>query len=77
MVNSFQRLGDKIMNKDQEERLKKILNLADKLHWAFAPSKGQPYPIMLLSEVEKCMIAMVDDFELKRMESWVNESKVT
>jgi hypothetical protein len=26
---------------------------------------------MMISEIEKCMIAMVDDFELKRMEDWI------
>jgi hypothetical protein len=30
---------------------------------------------MQLSEVEKCMSAMVDDFELYRMRKWVEDEK--
>ncbi len=28
---------------------------------------------MQLSEVEKCMLAMTDDFELQRMRKWYDE----
>ena len=31
------------------------------------------YPTMQLSEVEKCMIAMVDDVELCRMQGWYQD----
>jgi hypothetical protein len=30
---------------------------------------------MQLSEVEKCMLAMTDDFELDRMRKWVEEQE--
>ena len=54
------------------ERLKEIIKLADKLKWIYNPDKTS-YPLMQLSEVEKCMLAMTDDFELDRMRKWVEE----
>jgi len=63
------------MNDEQTDRLKKIIGIANKLHWVLPPIKNQSYPTMMLSEVEKCMIAMVDNFELERMENWINEPK--
>ncbi len=56
------------------ERLKEIIQLADKLKWIYPPDKTS-YPLMQLSEVEKCMAAMFDDFELFRMRKWVEESQ--
>ena len=70
------------------ERLKEIIGLAKKLGWIYpnnailvfnSPASQYPltsvpsYPLMQLSEVEKCMIAMFNDAELERMRSWVAE----
>lgn len=55
------------------ERLKEIIGIADRLKWISPPQKTS-YPLMQLSEVEKCMIAMIDDSELKRMRKWVEEA---
>ena len=56
-------------DKERIERLKEIIKIAHKLGWIYPPDKT-PYPLMQLSEVEKCMIAMVNDFELGRMRKW-------
>ena len=62
------------MNPKDVERLKEIIKLADKLKWIYPPL-GASYPLMQLSEVEKCMLAMTDDFELDRMRKWVEEQE--
>ena len=54
-----------------KERLKEIIKIAYKFNWLVPNQKG--YPLMELSEVEKCMVAMYDDFELNRMRKWYNE----
>lgn len=54
-----------------EERLCEIIKIAYKLKWITPNPKG--YPLMQLSEVEKCMIAMLNEFELNRMREWYNE----
>lgn len=41
------------MDKGQEERIKKIIFLANKMGWILPPTKNQSYPVMMLSEVEK------------------------
>ena len=59
-----------------KERLKEIIKIAYKLKWIYPPNKTPKrtsYPLMQLSEVEKCMIAMVDDFELGRMREWLKD----
>lgn len=56
------------------DRLKEIIQIAHKLKWIYPPNKTS-YPLMQLSEVEKCMIAMYDDPELERMRDWVKESQ--
>lgn len=64
------------------ERLKEIIALATKLEWTYPQTQGTiafpgrilSYPLMQLSEVEKCMLAMTDDLELDRMRKWVEES---
>ena len=58
----------------QKDRLIKIIELAHKLNWIFPPIKGQSYPTMMLSEVEKCMLAMVDDSEFERMNKYVEDA---
>ncbi len=64
--------------KEQIERLKEIIKIAQKLSWILPVTKevekirytyggktyAPSYPLMQLSEVEKCMLAMVDDFDL-------------
>ena len=61
------------MKAQHVEKVTEVLKLADKLGWIGKRIKGQSYPPMQLSEVEKCMLAMVDDFELERMRQWVKE----
>jgi len=51
-----------------EKRLIEIIKIANKLKWLQNNSNG--YPLMQLSEVEKCMLAMNDDVELNRMRIW-------
>lgn len=55
------------------ERLKEIIQLADKLKWIQPKRCGESYPSMQLSEIEKCMIALYDDKQLERLRNWVNE----
>lgn len=52
-----------------EERMKEIIRVAHALKW-IEPAQTD-YPLMQLSEVEKCMLAMVDDSELERMRDWI------
>jgi len=54
--------------KERKERLEEIIKIAKKLGWLKDNPTG--YPLMQLSEVEKCMLAMVNDFELERMRTW-------
>ena len=63
------------MNENQEKRLTEIIGIASKLGWVIKPIKGQSYPTMMLSEVEKCMLAMVDDTEFLRMKEYVKDVK--
>ena len=62
------------MDEQQKNRLREIVKLAIELGWVYPPNKTS-YPLMQLSEVEKCMLAMASDFELERMRKWVKESK--
>lgn len=57
-----------------EERLKEIIKIAYKLGWLTPNNKG--YPLMQLSEVEKCMIALYDDNYLNRMRRWYDEEEL-
>jgi len=54
------------------ERLKEIILLAHKLNWVYPNDKG--YPLMQLSEVEKCMVAMIDDSAFTLMRAWGNDT---
>lgn len=65
------------------ERLREIIRMARTLNWLTSqtqvpfPLRAQiSYQLMQLSEVEKCMIAMVDDSELERMRKWCAEASV-
>lgn len=54
---------------ENKERLKEIIQLADKLGWILPPNDTS-YPLMQLSEVEKCMVALYDDAYLDRLRRW-------
>jgi hypothetical protein len=53
------------------ERLREIIKMADKLGW-IKPKNNTSYTLMELSEVEKCMIAMIDDNYLEQIRKWTN-----
>ncbi len=66
-------MGEEVRGVD---RLKEIIQLAFKLGWIVnTPLTSASYPLMQLSEVEKCMLAMCDDCELVRMRDWVQQSQ--
>jgi hypothetical protein len=52
-------------------RVREIIKMADKLKWTYpidqTNKRNFSYQLMQLSEVEKCMLAMVDDWELNRL----------
>jgi len=68
---------------EQVTRLKEIMAIAHKLKWIIPITDARyqtpetarcpDYPTMQLSEVEKCMLAMIDDQELERLRGWANE----
>jgi hypothetical protein len=62
-----------MLSKSTEDRLKDIIKMAIKLEWVISQDHSFPYPTMRLSEVEKCMIALVDDSELERMRNWTKD----
>ena len=53
-----------------EIRIKEIIRIATKLGWIKENPNKSEYPLMQLSEVEKCMYAMVSNLELERMREW-------
>ena len=57
---------------NDEERILEILGFAYKLGWT-AKHPDYLLRIMQRSEIEKCMLAMVDDAELERMRTWAKE----
>lgn len=52
-------------------RMKEIIEIAIKLNWCSPNNNG--YPFMQLSEVEKCMTAMISDAQLNLMRKWYNQ----
>lgn len=60
---------------DELNRIAEIIHLAYKLGW-IRPPNNTSYSLMQLSEVEKCMMAMTNDDELKRMRQWCNTKGV-
>jgi len=73
-----------LSNDTQKERLKEIIGIADKLDWIIPinpkaetreTARCPSYPLMQLSEVEKCMLAMTNDNDLERLRDWVKECK--
>jgi len=52
-------------------RLKEIIKIAYKIGWIAPNDNG--YPLMQMSEVEKCMVAMYDDIERCRLRSWYED----
>ena len=73
---------DKSGNKSiiHHSRLKEIIRLAHKLGWILPIPRPNPnnysYPLMQLSEVEKCMIALYDNEYLNRMRMWAGEEQI-
>ena len=63
-----------MLNKTQIDRIVEIITIAEELGWENNPKPQGCYPLMQRSEVEKCTIAMIDDFELKRMRKWYKDS---
>lgn len=65
------------MNDLIRNRIVEVIHLADKLKWIYPIEKfgvsNISYPLMELSEVEKCMIAMVDNTQFENMKQWVEE----
>jgi len=57
-----------VLTEEQTSRLTEIIRIAVKLKWTEKNPTG--YPKMQLSEVEKCMSALIDDNELWRMREW-------
>ncbi len=59
------------------ERLQEIMKIANTLGWIYPiwqpNTKNFSYPLMQLSEVEKCMTAMTDDVYLEQMRKWYEE----
>lgn len=62
-----------MLSKSTEDRLKEIIKMAGKLEWIIPKDDFLSYPTMQLSEVEKCMIALVDDSELEIMRQWTKD----
>lgn len=56
------------------ERVRSIIKMADKLKWIYPieqpNQRHYSYPLMQLSEVEKCMLAMTDESEFNRLVEW-------
>ena len=61
-------------DKKAEERLKEIIRIASNLGW-ITTSNTECYT-MQISEVEKCMLAMVDDTDLQLMRKWDEEKAI-
>jgi hypothetical protein len=62
------------MNEQQEARLHEIMAIARKLSWFYQNQKG--YPLMQGSEVEKCILMAMDDFELERFRVAADDEEV-
>lgn len=57
------------MSEEGEEKLKMIIQKVSKLGW-IQTINGEPY--MHLADVEKTILALFDDFEMWRIDSWAN-----
>lgn len=55
------------MSEEIKDRIREIIKITHTLGWI---NKTQ----MLLADIEKCMYAMVDDFELNRMREWYKDT---
>lgn len=62
-----------MVEQESIERLKTILGMAFELGWIKKSQNKSEYPIMQLSEVEKVMLAMIDETEYQRMAEWVKQ----
>lgn len=69
--------GEEGLNDLVKERVTQVIKLAEELGWFYPieqPNKNHySYPIMQLSEVEKCMIAMIDQNQFNQMKVWCGQ----
>ncbi len=56
-----------------DKKIVDIIKKAHKLGWLQANPKG--YPLMQLSEVEKCILAVLDEDYMKKINLWVKETE--
>jgi len=61
------------MTEKNDVKIKDIIGKADKLGWISPIRKGKSYPEMQLSEVEKCMFALLDNDYMKQIDRWIEE----
>ena len=74
------------MKKIEEEKIKEIIGIAQKLGWISKQAdtlylnhkektmRHPSYSVIQLSEVEKCMVAMVDPTQYEQMRQWELET---
>ena len=61
-----------------EGRIIEVMRMAQKLGWIKPPNHKPPYdsyPTMQLSEVEKCMLAIMNPSDFDRMRMWCGEKR--
>lgn len=63
-----------MISDNQRKKIIEVIHLAEELKWLEKNPKG--YPLMQLSEIEKCMIAMIDSHQLNQMRGWVDPKLV-
>jgi hypothetical protein len=57
------------------EIIQEIITKANKLDWIQSRRVGESYPSMQLSEVEKCIAAVLDPKEMVRIDKWIAEKE--
>jgi hypothetical protein len=65
--------GGCAMSKDIDDKLKIIIGKVAKLGWLQLSPDGEP--IMHLAAVEKTIYALFDDFEMRRIDKWVEDAE--
>ena len=61
------------MTEEIDNKLKMIVGKVAKLGWLQLSPDGEP--IMHLADVEKTIYALFDDFEMRRIDAWVEEAE--
>jgi len=61
------------MNDKAKDKLKSIMGKIIKLGWVQLSPDGEP--IMHLADVEKTILALLDEFEMSRIDTWVAEAE--